>query len=88
MGRSEDDSVPTTLAAGRPGDALSIRRILFDDLRTYCERLDMREGESVRIEAAGGAHLRIVTAHSRRVLLERDWARFIEVARLSSRQEP
>jgi hypothetical protein len=73
-----------SLAATATGEAVEIRRILFDVLRILCADLGVREGDVVRCRADTPSHLLLETASGRTVTLERDWARFIQVSPPSS----
>ncbi|MGH7461207.1 MAG: FeoA domain-containing protein [Longimicrobiales bacterium] len=73
-----------SLAATQAGDVVLIQRILFEGLRTRCSELDIFEGETVRCRAGNASQLVLQTQRGRTVALDRDWARFIQVARESS----
>lgn len=69
-----------SLAATKTGDFVEIRRILFNTLRTHCSDLDIREGDVVRCRADTPSQLMLETRSGRTVALQRDYARFIQVA--------
>ncbi len=69
-----------SLAAADTGEAIEIRRILFGALRNLCADLGVHEGEVVRCRACTPSQLLLETSAGRVVALERDWARFIQVA--------
>ncbi len=69
-----------SLAAADTGEAIEIRRILFGALRTLCADLGVHEGEVVRCRACTPSQLLLETPAGRVVALERDWARFIQIA--------
>ena len=69
-----------SLAGTAAGQAVQIRRILFGALRSLCADLGVREGDVVRCRAGTSTHLLLETNAGRTVRLERDWARFIQVA--------
>ena len=69
-----------SLAATKTGDLVQIRRILFNTLRTHCSALDIREGDVVRCRADSPSQLMLETRSGRTVALQRDYARFIQVA--------
>jgi hypothetical protein len=69
-----------SLAATGAGEAVEIRRILFDTLRRMCDQLDVHEGDVVTCRAGSQTQLLLETQHGRRVALQRDWARFIQVS--------
>ncbi len=74
-------SRPTrSLAAVETGERIEIRRILFGALRTLCDDLGLHEGEVVRCRACTPSHVLMETTEGRTISLERDWARFIQVA--------
>jgi FeoA-like protein len=70
-----------SLAATKTGDVILIQRILFEGLRTRCSELDIFEGDTVRCRAGTPSHLMLQTQRGRTIALERDWARFIQVAK-------
>ncbi len=70
-----------SLAAADTGEAIEIRRILFGALRALCADLGVHEGEVVRCRACTPSQLLLETPAGRVVALERDWARFIQIAR-------
>jgi hypothetical protein len=69
-----------SLAGTGTGEAVEIRRILFDTLRTLCDDLDVHEGDVVMCRAGTSTQLLLETEQGRRVTLQRDWARFIQVS--------
>jgi hypothetical protein len=69
-----------SLAAASAGESVQIRRILFGALRSLCADLGVREGDVVQCRAGTATHLLLDTPEGRTVTLERDWARFIQVA--------
>ena len=69
-----------SLAGTGTGEAVEIRHILFDTLRTLCDNLDVHEGDVVKCRAGTATQLLLETRHGRRVTLQRDWARFIQVS--------
>lgn len=73
-----------SLAATMTGDVVLIQRILFQALRTRCSELDIFEGDTVRCRAGTASQFMLETQRGRTVALERDWARFIQVARKDS----
>jgi hypothetical protein len=68
-----------SLAATAVGEAVEIRSILFEAVRSLCYDLGVREGDIVRCRADGPSHLLLETPRGRTVSLDRDWARFIQV---------
>ena len=75
------DASCQSLAATRTGDCVEIRRILFGALRDLCSDLGLFEGQWVRCRAGTTSQLMLETPDGRTVALQRDWARFIQVAR-------
>ena len=71
---------PRSLAGAGTGEAVEIKRILFDTLRNLCDELDVHEGDVVKCRAGTTTQLLLETQHGRRVTLQRDWARFIQVS--------
>lgn len=69
-----------SLAAARTGEHIEIRRILFGALRNLCADLGLHEGEVVRCRVCTTSQLLLETREGRVVALERDWARFIQIA--------
>ncbi len=69
-----------SLAAADTGEAIEIRRILFGALRNLCADLGLHEGEVVRCRACTPSQLLLETPAGRVVALERDWARFSQIA--------
>jgi hypothetical protein len=78
---SVSNPLTQSLAATQTGDVVVIQRILFEGLRSRCSELDIFEGETVRCRAGNNSQLMLETQRGRTVALERDWARFIQVAR-------
>jgi len=68
-----------SLAATASGEAVEIKRILFEALRELCADLGVREGDLVRCRAETPSQLLLETPAGRTVALARDWARFIQV---------
>ena len=73
-------SAVRSLAATQTGESVEIRKILINTLRTHCSDLDIREGDVVRCRASTHSQLLLETRNGRTVSLDRDWARFIQVA--------
>jgi DNA-binding Xre family transcriptional regulator len=72
------DSVQSLAATGT-GEEVEIRKILFETLRALCDELDVHEGDVVKCRAGTTTQLLLETRQGRRVTLQRDWARFIQV---------
>lgn len=77
-------TVRRSLAGVHWGDVFRVERILFDELRALCDRLDLHEGDVVECRTDTGPWLMLETASGRTVALERDWARFIQIAAAGS----
>jgi hypothetical protein len=69
-----------SLAATKTGDVVEIRRILFEALRRHCSDLGVHEGDTVRCRSGSASQIMLETNLGRVVAIERDWARFIQVA--------
>ncbi len=69
-----------SLAAADTGELVEIRRILFGALRTLCSDLGVREGDVIRCRSCTASQLMLETRSGRVVSLDRDWARFIQIA--------
>jgi len=63
------------------GETITVRRILFETLRSHCSDQGVREGARLRIRGGDGDRLQLETAGGRAVPCERRYARFIQVAR-------
>ena len=77
-----------SMATADTGEAVEIRRILFGALRDLCTDLGLHEGEVVRCRACTPSQLLLETATGRVVALERDWARFIQIAATGQPRSP
>ena len=77
--------VPTrTLHTLAAGETARVSGILFERLRQKCAALGLEVGQLVTCRVPGDVWLILdvdVAGGSRPVLLERDWARFVEVER-------
>ena len=72
-------SAVRTLATIQPGERLSIERVIFDSVRVRCQKTDLREGTTTTCVAGTPDHLMLEAATGRLVIVERRWARFVEV---------
>ena len=72
-------SAVRTLATIQPGECLSIERVIFDSVRVRCMETDLREGTTTTCVAGTPDHLMLEAATGRLVIVERRWARFVEV---------
>ncbi len=61
------------------GETVTVRRILFDTLRSHCRELGIDEGSLVSGRAADASQVIVETAEGRAVPCERRFARFIQV---------
>ncbi len=68
-----------SLDTAETGETITVRRILFDTLRSHCSERGVREGGRLRIRAGDGERLQLETAAGRAVTCERRYARFIQV---------
>jgi FeoA domain len=70
----------TSLAELAPGEAATIRQILFDTLRTHCAESGLHEGDRVtRLEDGGLGGVRVAVGGTARSCPV-EYARFVEVA--------
>lgn len=83
-GKAGRAAAARSLAGVHRCDVFRLERILGDGLRELCDRLDLHEGDVVECRTDAGPWLMLETAHGRTVALERDWARFIQVAAAGS----
>jgi len=61
------------------GEAVTVRRILFDALRSHCHERGIDEGALLSGRAADASRVIVETAAGRTVPCERRYARFIQV---------
>ncbi len=61
------------------GETVTVRRILFDALRSHCSARGVREGARLRIRSGDRERLQLETAAGEAVPCERRYARFIQV---------
>lgn len=71
-----------SLATAAAGQAVEVREIRGARLREFCRELGVREGDVLRCRVSGATHKILVTASGRTIVLEQDWARFIDVFEL------
>jgi hypothetical protein len=74
-----DSSTRMSLAAVRDGEKVQIDRILFDKLKNLCYNLGIEEGKVVRCRHNTRAVLLLETGASRTIIIDQDWARFVQV---------
>lgn len=63
----------------RPGEQVTVRRILFDLVRDQCSDCGVREGSRLRGRREGGKVVVVDATSGRRVRCDSRHARFIEV---------
>jgi hypothetical protein len=68
-----------TLASLAPGDSGTVESFLFGSLRSLCNDLGIRQGETVRCRAGTAGVLILDTQDGHIVSVARDWARFIRL---------
>jgi hypothetical protein len=61
------------------GQAVVVRQIHFEGLRSDCEQVGVREGQAFRLSKGTGSHLLLEARDGRTAKLRREYARFIEV---------
>lgn len=80
MSGTDPSSPVRSLATIAVGEAVEIRRVLFGAVRLLCTDLGFGEGDVVRCRLDTPGYLLLETTAGRTVVLERDWARFIQVS--------
>ena len=70
---------PRSLADIHADETVLIDHVLFDTLRELCADLGIEEGAEVRCRRSTSAVLLLENPQGRTVILDQDWARFIEV---------
>ena len=68
-----------TLGAARPGSSYRVSELVFTHVRDRCEELGIREGDEVRCLGSQRWALELQRSDGRRVLLEQDYAWFVQV---------
>ncbi len=61
------------------GESVTVRRILFDALRSHCREQGIEEGSHLSGRAGDAGRVVVQTAAGREVPCERRYARFIQV---------
>lgn len=74
---------PRSLADIRPNERVSIKHVLFGTLKVLCGDLGLHEGAEVRCRRATRSVLVLENERGRTVILDQDWARFVEVRSVS-----
>ena len=69
-----------SLAEIRPGQRVRVEPILFEMLKDLCRGIGIVEGDVVRCRRTSRAVVLLEVASGRTVILESDWARFVEVS--------
>jgi hypothetical protein len=62
-----------------PGEAVTVRQILFDNLRAYCAGLGLHEGDRVTLLEGGPSNVLLPAAGGTVVRCSAEFARFVEV---------
>jgi hypothetical protein len=71
-----------SLASVTAGDSIRVRGFLYDQLSSDCALIGLRVGDEVKCTSNSSAHFNLESDSGPRVLVHRDWARWIEVERL------
>jgi hypothetical protein len=75
---------PRSLADVQPDERVAIEHVLFGTLKTLCDDLGIHGGEAVRCRRSTRAVLVLENETGRTVILDQDWARFVEVRPVGS----
>lgn len=67
------------LAQALPNETVRIERMLFKVLRDLCTGLGVAEGDVVRCKTVSESIVLLETEKGRTIVIDQDWARFIEV---------
>jgi hypothetical protein len=70
----------TSLASAAPGNAVRVRRILFDSLRAYCGQRGLRDGGPVTLLEADPTEVLLRHHDGTMIRCPAEYARFVEVA--------
>jgi hypothetical protein len=81
------DPLVRSLAEVRPNDLIRVEHILFDSLREECHGIGIAEGDVLRCRRSSRAVLLLETSAGRTLILDSDWARFIQVRPAESTQQ-
>ncbi len=80
MAESSHHSQARSLAAVASGERVLVTRILGRGALELCRSLGLHVGDRIRCRSASGARVWIESARGNVLALERDWARYIDVA--------
>ncbi len=69
-----------SLDTAEAGETITVRRILFDGLRSHCLARGVHEGARLRVGLRDAQRVQLQMAGGRAVPCERQYARFIQVA--------
>jgi hypothetical protein len=67
------------LAQALPDETIRIERMLFQVLRDLCSGLGVAEGDVVRCRTVSGTVVLLEDLGGRTIVIDQEWARFIEV---------
>jgi hypothetical protein len=70
------------------GQAIVVRQIHFEGIRSDCDRNGVREGQEFRLNAETDSHLLLEARDGSTARLRREWARFVEVESLGDSESP
>jgi hypothetical protein len=71
----------TSLASVAPGEAVTVRQILFDSLRAYCASRGLHEGDGITLLEGGPPNVLILATGGTPMRCPTEFARFVEVSR-------
>ncbi len=77
-----------SLDTAEAGEMITVRRILFDTLRSHCSARGVHEGARVRVGPGDAQRVQLQTAGGRAVPCERRYARFIQVTSVAAGESP
>jgi hypothetical protein len=75
---------PRSLADIQPDERVAIEHVLFGTLKALCDELGIHEGKEVRCRRSTRSVLVLENETGRTVILDQDWARFVEVRSVAS----
>jgi len=76
---SSSDSPRRSLAEVQPDQLVRIEHILFDTLKDLCHGIGIVEGDVLRCRRTSRAVVLLETLAGRTIILDGDWARFVQV---------
>jgi hypothetical protein len=83
---SRADSRKRSLAEVQPDQLVRVEHILFDMLKDLCHGIGIVEGDVLRCRRSSRAVVLLETAAHRTVIMDGDWARFVQICVLDSAQ--